>query len=222
MDGKNLAAAGLILALLAPTHLEAQGVTPRELELLPAYCRHVGGLRDQFPGGTDPAQIERWASIMGPESAGRGSMLMHMHHYCSGLIHTNYAKLFARNAQERSQRLLQSIGEFDYVIDRAPETFALLPEILTKKGENLFKLGQASAATAELQRAMKLKPDYWPPYAALSDYYQHAGNPKMARELLQQGLSASPDAAALKRRLAELDSGKGKRKAAPEPGAKAE
>jgi tetratricopeptide (TPR) repeat protein len=74
-----------------------------------------------------------------------------------------------------------------------------------KKGENLIRLGRGPSGIKELLRAAELKPDYWPPYAAISDYYKKNGDLKDAREVLEKGLSASPDAKALKERLANLD-----------------
>mgnify|MGYP001306782646 CR=1 FL=1 len=50
----------------------------------------------------------------------------------------------------------------------------------------------------------------------MSDYYKSKGDLKNAREILEKGLSSSPDVNALKRRLAELDSAKGKPNAARE------
>ena len=42
------------------------------------------------------------------------------------------------------------------------------PEIFTKKGENLLRLDKTTQGIAELQRAIEMKSDYWPP-RALSD-----------------------------------------------------
>jgi hypothetical protein len=49
----------------------------------------------------------------------------------------------------------------------------------------------------------------------LSDYYKEAGNTQKAREYLELGLSHSPDAAALKRRLNELGDAKQPKSGAP-------
>jgi len=160
-------------------------------------------------GGNNPAEIERWYSIMGPT-------FKHMHHYCWGLMKTNRALLFTRAPQHRTFYLDSSISEFDYVISYAPRDFILLPEILTKKGENLIRLGRASQGALELLRAIELKPDYWPPYAAVSDYYKEIGEIAKAREWLEKGLSVTPDVRALKSRLANLEGAKDKRKTAPQ------
>lgn len=105
-------------------------------------------------------------------------------------------------------RLRDSITEFEYVIRRAPRDFVLLPEILTRKGENLLRLGRVALGIGELRQAIEIKPDYWPPYSTLSDFYKDNGEPAKAREVLVEGLAAAPGTASLKRRLAELDAAK--------------
>jgi tetratricopeptide (TPR) repeat protein len=97
-----------------------------------------------------------------------------------------------------------SIGEIDYVLHRAPPDFILLPEILTKKGDNQLRLGRPVAGQETLQKAMAIKPDYWPAYAVLADYYKEHGHPEVARQVLEKALEHSPDAEAIKRRLADL------------------
>jgi len=129
---------------------------------------------------------------------------------------TNRALLFTRAPQHRTFYLDSSISEFDYVISYAPRDFILLPEILTKKGENLIRLGRASQGALELLRAIELKPDYWPPYAAVSDYYKEIGEIAKAREWLEKGLSVTPDVKALRLRMAEIDGAKDKRKNTPQ------
>src|SRR5262249_9416208 len=137
-----------------------------------------------------------------------------MHHYCWGLMKTNRALLLAKDKRTKTFYLNDAISEFDYFLNRASPSrdFVLLPEIFTKKGENLIKLGRGVEGVTELERAIEIKPDYWPPYADLSDYYEKTGNVAKARELLEKGLSFAPDAKALARRLAELESAKEKKK----------
>jgi Flp pilus assembly protein TadD len=77
--------------------------------------------------------------------------------------------------------------------------------MLTKRGENLLRLGNGPRGLLDLTRAIELKPDHWPPYAALSDYYKALGNFDSAREWAEKGLSAAPGTKALQRRLAELE-----------------
>ena len=170
----------------------------REVAMLPRFCPYTQRFRLTVPGGSNPDEINRWKGVM-------GEVFEHMHHYCWGLMKTNRAVLLARDPQTRLHYLADAVGEFDYVIRRCPPDFFLLPEILTKKGENLIRLGKAPTGLIDLERAAEIKPDYWPPYAQMSDYYKSVGDRDKAREFLERGLSFAPDAVALKRRLAELD-----------------
>lgn len=184
---------------------EIDAYDAREVGMLPRYCIYTQLFRDRVPGGNDPAQIERWQALMGPT-------FLAMHHYCWGLMRTNRALLIARTKRMRTFYLETSIGEFDYVLQNATADFILLPEILSKKGENLIRLGKGPVGVRELERAIELKADYWPPYAALSDYYKDTGDLAKAREILEKALSVAPEAKSLKRRLAELDNARGKHK----------
>jgi hypothetical protein len=181
-----------------PTNFDAYD--PREVAMLPAYCPYTQLFRARVPGGNDPDQIAHWQSVF-------GDTFLHLHHYCWGLMKTNRAVLLARDKGVREFYLRNSLPEFDYVIERSPPTFILLPEILTKKGENLVRLGRGPIAIVEFQRAAELKPDYWPPYAQMSDYYKSIGDKSKARQTVERGLSFSPEAPALTRRLAELSQG---------------
>lgn len=201
---KMIVSLGLSLALLASTYLHADQQQDARLgAMLPAYCKYTLTFRQAAPQNNIPEEVERWTNLMGPT-------FVHMHHYCWGLMQTNHALLFAKNRQERMSYLGISIKEFDYVLQNATPGFVLLPEILNKKGENLIRLGKGPLAIPVLEHAIELKADYWPPYASLSDYYKEAGDVVKARQWLEKGLSASPSAKALERRLAELRAGNGK------------
>ncbi len=189
------AAHGQLIAGYPP---EVSAYDVREVAMLPRYCIYTQLFRDKVPGGNDKSTIDGWYAQLGPTFHA-------MHHYCWGIMKTNRAVLLSKDAVTRQFYLNDAIGEFNYVIDHATPDFVLLPEILSKKGENLIRLGRGSAAIAELQRATELKPDYWPPYAQISDYYKELGDKARAREILQTGLKIVPDATALQSRLAQLD-----------------
>lgn len=180
-----------------------QGYDSREVALLPRYCIYTQLFRDRAPGGNKLAQINRLTKEMGPT-------FNHMHHYCWGLMKTNRAMLLARTPEDRRSNLHYSIEEFDYVINQAPADFVLLPEILTKRGENLIRLQRAGAGLVDLQQAIRIKADYWPAYAVISDYHKGLGEVGKAREWLNKGLANAPKAKALTQRLAELEAPQGK------------
>src|SRR5690606_30263409 len=117
----------------------------------------------------------------------------------------------AQTKQERISWLTSSIGEFDYVIRNAKPDFVLLPEILTKRGENLVDIGRVSDGVGSLVRAIELKRDYWPAYVILSDYYEGVKDNAKALLWIERGLAAAPQAEPLKRRwqsLSKSSSGK--------------
>ena len=184
----------LLFATVANAQFEYDEISVAKL---PPYCRNAATFRDHVPGGNNPAEIERWLRVM-------GKGFLHIHHYCQGLQATNRALFESRTSVERDRELRLSIPEFNYVIARVDSTFSLLPEILTKKGENLLRLRRNPEGIATLVRAIEVKSDYWPPYAALSDHYKEMGNIDEARNWLKKGLAASGGAKALERRLKEL------------------
>lgn len=178
-----------------PEHVTAYD--PREVVMLPEYCKYTQLFRDRVPGGNNRDLIQRWHATM-------GDVFIHMHHYCWGLMHLHRAKVLARDAQARGFYYDHAVREFDYTIERTPRDFPLLAEMLTKKGEALLGRGKAALALAEFERAIELKPDYWPPYAHISDHYRSSGDAPKARQILEIGLARSPGAKGLQRRLQEL------------------
>lgn len=197
-----------VLAMLhASSAIAEWQFDPKLFPMLPPYCKYTQLYRDNVPGGNDPHQIERWGSVLGRES------FHHLHHYCMGLENTHRALYFSTTKQQRDFELAQSLREFDYVLARVPADFLLRPEILTVRGENLLRLGNGPQGAGDLYRAIELKPDHWPPYAALSDYFKSLGDLSSAREWAEKGLAAAPGTKALLRRLAELDHQKASRSA---------
>src|SRR5689334_11635690 len=62
---------------------------------LPPYCKYTQYYRENVSGGNDPAQIARWARVLGEQN------FIHLHHYCFGLENSNQALYFSRTRQER-------------------------------------------------------------------------------------------------------------------------
>jgi tetratricopeptide (TPR) repeat protein len=190
-----------------PSNIEAYD--SREVALLPRYCMYTQLFRERVPGGNNPAEVHRWYAVLGEKNFDT------LHHYCWALMKTNRATILARSQQDRHHYLGDSIRDFDYVVERVPSEFVLLPEILTKRGENLVKLGRTTQGVADLERAIELKSDYWPPYGVLSDHYKAVGDVAKARELLETAIRFAPESKSLKRRLAELGQGAAKARVAP-------
>jgi tetratricopeptide (TPR) repeat protein len=209
---RALVAAGLAAALALSCPARAQHkFTDQEIAMLPEYC--ITHPYIQLKGGSsNPAASERWKTVIGPHPYAA------LHHYCWAQALTIRAKFFARTKQERYGALSMSIGDFDYVLNHVGgRYFILLPEILHKKGENLMELGQIGEAVSSFQQAMIAKPDYWPPYAAMSDHYKKTGDLEKAREWLAKALAIDPQHKALLLRQAELGGAKVKPSAAEAP-----
>jgi tetratricopeptide (TPR) repeat protein len=198
----------IALALVVAPPAGAQVYDPHTYEpslvlRLPPYCKYTMFFNAKVPGGDNRVEQERWKNLMGPT-------FIHMHHYCYGLMATNRAIYLSPTREARNHNFGISIQEYDYVIQRAPEGFGLLPEMLTRKGESLISLDRGPEGVGELRRAIDIQPDYWPAYAAASDYYKEHGAPSKAREWLEKGLAAAPDTRALTRRLDALNISQGK------------
>ena len=173
--------------------------TPAELLVLPPYCKDSQIIRKVNEGRgveRDEPIAQHWFSILGEN-------FWDIHHYCFALTNMNRADRTA-NEQEKRSLWRTAIPEFDYVLQRAEPNLILLPEIHLNKGKVLLHLDQDGAGVAEFEKAIEIKPDYWPPYAHLSDYYKEKKNPAKAREVLEQGLKANPDSEPLLRRKKAL------------------
>lgn len=190
-------AAALCLCSAAP-HAEGRDgrvPTPAELALLPPYCKDAQIIRKVNEGRAvqrDEPIAQHWFGVL-------GESFWDIHHYCFALTNMNRAERTG-NAQEKQTLLRTALPEFDYVLQRAPADMILLPEIHLNKGKVLLRMGQDGAGVAEFEKAIELKPDYWPPYAHLSDYYKDEKNPAKARQILEQGLKANPGSEPLLRR----------------------
>lgn len=193
-----LAAAALMAAPLASAQWQYDA---SQLALLPPYCKYTQLYRAAVPGGNDPAEIQRWSALMGG-----AENFAHMHHYCWALENTNRGLYSSKSKLERDRYLAATLGDLDYVLQRVTPGFVLLPEILTKKGENLIRLGRGPEAIDDLMRAIQLKPDYWPPYAVLSDYFRDRKDVANAKDWLNKGLAAAPNTRPLETRLRQLNS----------------
>lgn len=212
----------LVILLAVPTWSAGQGIPgypdsilefdPREVARLPPYCIYTAHFRENVPGGMNKEESQQWQTIL-------GDVFQTLHHYCWALMYLHRAKFLAPDARTRGWNYSSAIHDIDYVLNyvnaKGRHDFVLLPEILTKKGEALVGLGRGARAVAEFERAIELKPDYWPAFAQISDYYKSIGDLTKAREALESGLSRSPQAKGLERRLRELDEETAKRGGKP-------
>jgi tetratricopeptide (TPR) repeat protein len=170
--------------------------TLQELRMLPPYCQaqmhtdsqHVMQKSEQQKRN----EHRRWQSILGD---GYG----HVHHYCWALNFINrYYRDFS--AKDREGYLSAAIKNFDYTITRVPNTFPLLPEMLTARGKTFAMMNRPGEAFKDLQRALQIKPKYEKAYVILADLYEKAGQQDAAKEVLQLGLRYVPNSKMLLKR----------------------
>jgi len=206
---------GAGLSLTAPS-IAQHRFEAQEVAALPAYCRsHPYMILYDASRVINKAESERWKAIIGAHP------YQGLHHYCWAQALSNRARLLSKTKTERLRWLGASIGDFDYILNHTRgQPFVLTPEILYRKGENLLDLGRVSEGLASLQQAMQVKPDYWPPYAMVAEYYQKAGDLAKAREYVAKGLSVAPDARRLRTLQSTLGGTSGKeQRRAPEKAA---
>lgn len=156
-------------------------ITEAEWAMLPLYCPHTMG----FKGHVQP-YIAKWSNAM-------GNGFFNMHHHCWSLIDFHRSLRIGLSNAERRNLLQRALGGFQYVINNSPEDFILLPEILTWDGRSETLLGNAKNAAKEFNRAIAIKPDYWPAYFHLAELLNRKGEKKEALEVVKRGLKYAPN-----------------------------
>jgi tetratricopeptide (TPR) repeat protein len=185
--------------------LTVRGYDPRELALLPPYCKYTQEFEEKVPGGADKVEKAKWQATIGAADFNA------LHHYCWGLMNANRAMFLARTEEVKKFYLGEALREYAYVFEHTRPELPLLPEIHARKGDALLRLGQIPDGLAAIEHAVGLKPDYWLPYAYASDHFKRAGDVARARNWLEKGLAAAPESPALKSRVESLGSASAKR-----------
>ena len=160
-------------------------IRPYETALLPAYCRDT----QQWPGG-NPGGLAGGKEVF-------GEAFVHFHHYCYAKVWLLRAESHSNSMWERRRDLASALDDLDYVIERVPPKYFLLPEMLTMRGKILFRQRKFADAAVDLNKAIEQKRDYWPAYYELARCREAMGNRKAALEVIQDGLKYSPDSKVL-------------------------
>ena len=181
-----------IICLLAlNTQVSAQPATANELRVLPEYCSVKWDTKDS-------TGQQRWSAVFGKKN------WIHMHHWCIGLNSLIRAHKTFDDYQQG--RFIQNVlGQFDYMEKRATPDWVLWPELHLKKGNALMLKRRGNEAAAEYIKAIKLKPDYTPPYGFLSDHYRDLGSLEEARRIIEEGLKHAPNSKLLRTKLKEIE-----------------
>lgn len=170
----------LLLALFSPAswagvYGEVENLS--ELALLPTYCK---GTQQVRLISNDPKPIADYVALY-------GEAYIHTHQYCWGLNKENKLPGI-RDENHRKNQMITILENFQYVLDRAPLTFTLLPDIYISKARILFKMERDVDAVGVLFTLTQIKPGYSPAYAQLGDYYQRIGDKHNAIKFYELGL----------------------------------
>lgn len=147
-----------------------------ELAPLPAYCK--GTLVTRFTLH-DPKPLAEYVAIY-------GTSFNDTHHYCWALNTENH--LSKMDDYTRKNMLGHMLGNIKYVLDQAPLTFSLLPEIYLSKARILFKFNNNVEAVDTLFKLTQIKPGHALAYAQLGDHFQRVGDKRSAIKYYEQGL----------------------------------
>ena len=177
---------GLVSAPLAVLANTPQNITAGEVARLPEYCANAQSFaRQGIPDA--PSVIQRhWLGLM-------GTTFWHMHHYCWALVSANRSEESNLAPNQRVYLLNSAISDANYVVERAPQDFPLLPEILYRVGQYHLKAGRPVESMSHFNKSRTIKPDYWPPYIELAKISAALGKQQEAVVVLEEGLKLMPD-----------------------------
>ena len=168
----------LLLALFSPASWAIDAVQDiSELTLLPTYCKGTLQIRSI---SNDPKPIADYLALY-------GEAYIHMDHYCWALNSENKLPRIHDDNYRKSE-LISILGNIQYVLDRAPLTFILIPDIYISKARILLKMDRDVDAVGVLFKLTQIKPGYGPAYAQLGDYYQRIGDKHNAIKFYELGL----------------------------------
>lgn len=168
-----------------------KNIEESEMQLIPPYCPHTMGFKYGDAYSRTSPMAKHWVGRM-------GESFWHMHHYCWARINLNRAQKAGTPQQERKGLLEQVRNDYNYVIERAPGDFIMLPEVYTRLGEVELLLGNPNKAKAAFDRARAQKPDYWPAYSYWAEFLLKKGQRPEALKTTAIGLSYAPDSKVLR------------------------
>lgn len=178
---------------------DASWPSQKDMLGLPEYCKplpFMGGRGGNY--ATQMPEWQKWEPML-------GETYKHTHHYCNGLNFIRRADRAIGNSNDVRLLLKLATNEFSYVIERAPESFMLLPEMLTQRARVYLRLNEIGKAIMDFNAAIKVGPTYAPAYAGLIDLYVDLKNIKEAKKVYEAGIKEIADSKALARRAAMFE-----------------
>ena len=183
-------------SILCSASLAEAQFSQTELDALPRVCHAHPYINELLRRPkVSPDERAQWQSTL-------GESYQHYHHYCIGLLLIRRAA--SDTAQGRSL-YLEAIENFDYVVVRSREDFALLPEVFLRKGMALRMIDEDAAAATEFLNAIRVKKDYTPAYAGLIDVHLALDDVASALAALETGLKYAPNSKILSGKREEIE-----------------
>ncbi len=201
-------AAWIILAPVGARAVEvpdaADIAAAAQVALLPDWCEFYFKTSNLAPqNATDPAMSSKLAGFIRKGCAGHDR-------YCSALARANRV-LMSQTFQSQPMSIEMqgsqfdaALADFDHVLRSSKPACPLVPDMYTKSGEWMTKVGKYKIALERFQKAIRARNDYAPAYIGLSDLYETLEKPDYALAALQQGIKANPQSTALKKKLNRL------------------
>jgi hypothetical protein len=167
-----------------------ENITKSEMNLLPRYCPDTMGFDYGDSSYNTSPRAGHWVALM-------GKGFWAMHHYCWAQINLSRAQRSGVSPQFKRSTLEGVRADYQFVLNRTPADFIMLPEVFSRLGEVELILANPKGANYAFERARELKPDYWPAYSHWAEYLIRAGKKAEAKQLIQTGLEHSPNAKVL-------------------------
>jgi tetratricopeptide (TPR) repeat protein len=182
--------AGLFGSSIPASANKPKGLTSAEMALLPRFCPDVQGFKYGDASYNTSPNAAKWVSMM-------GKTFWHMHHHCWAVANFHRSHRPNVSAAKRQALLEEALVDFIYVVERAPDDFVLLPEVLTWVGRTELLLKRPHSAEPAFAKARALKPNYWPPYFHWAEHLKKVGRNDEAIEMVKNGLQHAPGTKAL-------------------------
>ena len=163
--------------------------TDAEWAAWPEYCKaryatvRVGKSLG-FDRRISPGEIERWQAIVGPDA------WYGLHHMCAGMSFMDRAKAES-NPSKRDSLVKSAMSNYGYMLRHTPPSDPFHAETLTRIGLAYEQTGDRNAAQSHFAQAIAANPAYPGGYLGQYKLYRDRGETRKAREILEQGDSAT-------------------------------
>lgn len=157
-----------------------------DVSMLPVFCQvwHSG----------DGVATDAWVKKL---------QIPNIHHLCKGLNHVNHATITSSNRYHHAK---SGLGEFTYIINHGigQKHFPLKPFIFVNMAKLHSFLNENQKAIGRYKDAIAENPKFSRAYAGLIDLYIQLKDVDSAQQILNKGLSHTPNSKLLQKRKKKL------------------